>query len=264
MMVELLAATAVALVTLAWWVRRAALRPVPVRNRVRSQPTTPCGPTALLMAAPPDVTGPAAATQDAAPEPAAPKRPPKRKPTGPNRRQFLRLGLGLGFLGTLASFGTAVLAFMWPNLRGGFGAQIAMGTQDDLLAEIEANEGRFEFPEGRSLIVRYDPSQDPDGQYAEITGQTQIMALYQKCVHLGCKVPWCASAQWWECPCHGSKYNRWGEWQEGPAPRGLDRFAVQEVEGEIVVDTSTVVTGPARTASVLQQPAEGPHCQGDA
>jgi hypothetical protein len=39
---------------------------------------------------------------------------------------------------------------------------------------------------------------------------------------------------------------------------------VQEVEGEIVVDTSTVVTGPARTASVLQQPAEGPHCQGDA
>jgi cytochrome b6-f complex iron-sulfur subunit len=80
-------------------------------------------------------------------------------------------------------------------------------------------------------------------------------------VHLGCKVPWCAESQWWECPCHGSKYNRWGEWQEGPAARGLDRFLVEEVDGQIVVDTSTVITGPPRTAAVLNQPPEGPHCQ---
>ena len=53
-----------------------------------------------------------------------------------------------------------------------------------------------------------------------------IVALYQKCVHLGCKVPWCETSQWFECPCHGSKYNRVGEKQGGPAPRGLDRFVV--------------------------------------
>jgi cytochrome b6-f complex iron-sulfur subunit len=261
MVLEVVTATAVALLVFAWWVRRAALRPIPARTRPATAPASkPCGPTAMLLAAPTDVAGSGSPTPGARAQ-ASPPRPPKRKPPGPNRRQFLRLGLGLGFLGTLASFGTAVLAFMWPNLRSGFGAQIAMGTEEELLQEIEDNEGRIEFPEGRSLVVRYDPSLDPDGQYAEITNQTQIMALYQKCVHLGCKVPWCASAQWWECPCHGSKYNRWGEWQEGPAPRGLDRFSVQEVEGQIVVDTSTVVTGPSRSAGVLQQPAEGPHCQ---
>ena len=268
MMLELLTATALVLLALAWWLRRTVLRPVPVRTpRIPAQPAQPpcepCGRTAVLMAAPTDVEGGTAASQtEQAPAPA--RRPPKRKPTGPTRRQFLKWGMGVGWLGVLSGFATASLAFIWPNLRSGFGARIPMGTVDDILGEIEANEGRFEFPEGRSLVVRYDPSLDPEGNYADITNNTGIMALYQRCVHLGCKVPWCAESQWWECPCHGSKYNRWGEWQEGPAPRGLDRFLVEEVEGQVVVDTSTVIPGPSRTAAVLNQPPEGPHCQGAA
>jgi cytochrome b6-f complex iron-sulfur subunit len=87
------------------------------------------------------------------------------------------------------------------------------------------------------------------------------MALYQKCVHLGCRVPWCQSSQWFECPCHGSKYNKWGEWNSGPAPRGLDRFPSRvDDNGTLVVSTGTILTGPARTARVLQQEPEGPHC----
>jgi cytochrome b6-f complex iron-sulfur subunit len=115
-------------------------------------------------------------------------------------------------------------------------------------------------PKGRSYLVAYDPNLDPDGSYAAITNGAPVMALYQKCVHLGRRVPWCQTSQWFECPCHGSKYNRWGEWQEGPAPRGLDRFAVQVVDGEIVIDTSQVMTGPSRLAPVLEQPPAGPHC----
>ena len=52
------------------------------------------------------------------------------------------------------------------------------------------------------------------------------MPLYQRCVHLGCRVPFCESSKWFECPCHGSKYNGVGEYQLGPAPRGMDRFQV--------------------------------------
>jgi cytochrome b6-f complex iron-sulfur subunit len=265
MMLEILAATALVLVALAWSLRRASLRPVPVKaRRTIPAPADPaCGGTTMLMAAPTDVSGTTTSTTGSAPSPSA-SRPPRRKPAGPNRRQFLKWGMSLGWLGVLTGFSAASLAFIWPNLRTGFGARIPVGTPDEILGEIEANEGRFEFPEGRSLIVRYDPSLDPEGAYAEITNQTGIMALYQRCVHLGCKVPWCAESQWWECPCHGSKYNRWGEWQEGPAPRGLDRFLVEEVEGQVVVDTSTIITGPSRTAAVLNQPPEGPHCQGAA
>jgi len=264
MMLEILAPTALGLLALAWWLRGVALRPVPVKAR-RTPPPAPdrtCGGTTMLMAAPTDVGSAPGSTGSAAPTPAS--RPPRRKPGGPNRRQFLKWGMGLGWLGVLAGFGTASLAFIWPNLRTGFGARIPVGTVDEILGEIEANEGRFELPEARSLVVRYDPNLDPDGSYAEITNNTGLMALYQRCVHLGCKVPWCAESQWWECPCHGSKYNRWGEWQEGPAPRGLDRFLVEEADGQVVVDTSTIITGPSRTAAVLNQPPEGPHCQGAA
>lgn len=185
---------------------------------------------------------------------------PKRKKSTTSRRDFLRLGLGASALGAVGTFGIASLAFLWPNIRGGFGAVLPVMSPDDLLAEIEANNGRFEFPEGRSLIVRYDPANDPDGQYADITNDAPVMALYQRCVHLGCKVPWCESSQWWECPCHGSKYNRWGEYEDGPAPRGLDRFSVSVDQGVVLVDTSTIITGPSRGAGVLDQPAEGPSC----
>jgi cytochrome b6-f complex iron-sulfur subunit len=264
MMLEILAATAVGLLALAWYVRRAALRPVRVRARAERQAPAsqpPCGGTAMLMAAPPDVAA-SAASSSPQPTGAAPARkPPQRKPKGPDRRTFLKWSMSLGWVGVLTGFSAASLAFIWPNLRSGFGARLPAGAPEDLDTEIDANDGRLEVPEARALIVRYDPSQDPDGRYADITNETGFMALYQKCVHLGCKVPWCAESQWWECPCHGSKYNRWGEWQDGPAPRGLDRFAVELVEGQVVIDTSTVVEGPPRSVSVLNQPAEGPHCQ---
>jgi cytochrome b6-f complex iron-sulfur subunit len=265
MTLEILAATTAGLLLVTWWLHRSTMLPATTRQRrARTRDTASSFQHPLLMAAPTDTaTTGSTTTPDSAPGTSAraARKPPKRKQPGPNRRQFLKWGMGLGWLGVLAGFGTASLAFIWPNLRGGFGAQIPVGTEDGILGEIDANEGRFELPEARTLMVKYDASQDPTGQYAEITGQTNLMALYQKCVHLGCKVPWCAASQWWECPCHGSKYNRWGEWQEGPAPRGLDRFAVANVDGQVVIDTGTIITGPSRSAAVLNQPAEGPHCQ---
>ena len=185
---------------------------------------------------------------------------PRTRRAGPSRRQFLRWGTGVAAFGALTSLGTASVAFLWPNVRGGFGATFDVGSEAEVLANIDANENRWEFPEGRTLFVRYDPSLDPDGQYADLTGGAQVMALYWKCVHLGCKVPWCASSQWWECPCHGSRYNRWGEYRAGPAPRGLDRFRVRADEGSVLLDTSAVITGPPRGGGVLDQPQQGPSC----
>ena len=68
------------------------------------------------------------------------------------------------------------------------------------------------------------------------------MALWQRCVHLGCRVPECASSQGFECPCHGSKYNYHGEYEDGPAPRNLDRFVVTVNDaGELIIDTGQVI-----------------------
>jgi cytochrome b6-f complex iron-sulfur subunit len=66
------------------------------------------------------------------------------------------------------------------------------------------------------------------------------MALWQRCVHLGCRVPQCQASQGFECPCHGSKYNYHGEYEDGPAPRNLDRFVVEIDEtGQFIIDTGT-------------------------
>lgn len=114
-----------------------------------------------------------------------------RHPVGPSRREFLKRGSGLTAFGALTSLGAASLAFVWPNVRGGFGATFDVGSEAEVLANIEANANRWEFPQGRTLFVRYDPNLDPGGQYADLTGGAMVMALYWKCVHLGCKVPWC-------------------------------------------------------------------------
>jgi cytochrome b6-f complex iron-sulfur subunit len=86
------------------------------------------------------------------------------------------------------------------------------------------------------------------------------VTLYQKCPHLGCRVPWCDSSQWFECPCHGSKYNRVGEKKGGPAPRGMDRFAFNIVNGSLIVDTSTPIQGPPIGTDTTGQGQEGAPC----
>jgi cytochrome b6-f complex iron-sulfur subunit len=91
--------------------------------------------------------------------------------------------------------------------------------------------------------------------------QAGIVVLYQKCVHLGCRVPWCQTSQWFECPCHGSKYSRVGEKKGGPAPRGLDRFPADVAgDGQVTINTGIVVQGPPIGTDTTGQEAEGPHC----
>jgi cytochrome b6-f complex iron-sulfur subunit len=87
-----------------------------------------------------------------------------------------------------------------------------------------------------------------------------IVTLYQRCVHLGCRVPFCQTSQWFECPCHGSKYNRVGEKKAGPAPRGLDRFYATQAGDSIVVDTGNIFLGPPIGTNTTGQNAEGPLC----
>ena len=265
----LVLATAAGLLALAfWWIRRNNLAVYPAGRAPRElRPlNTGCDLGAQLMAATAaDQAGGSVGTASsgAAPAAAGPGALKRRKKhAGPSRRDFLRTGLLASLGGVLAAFGGASLAFLWPSLKGGFGARIDIGSEADVAAGIADGGGRFEYPAGRSYVVAYDQANDPDGAYSEITNGAPFMALYQRCVHLGCRVPWCESSKWFECPCHGSRYNRWGEYQFGPAPRGLDRFAVFLEDGRVIVDTSTVVTGPSRGAGALQQLPEGPHCNG--
>ncbi|HEX2063731.1 MAG TPA: ubiquinol-cytochrome c reductase iron-sulfur subunit [Acidimicrobiales bacterium] len=196
--------------------------------------------------------------------------PAVRSPMDPEtlevtRRQFLNRGVTGFFALGLGAFGASSLAFLWPSLSGGFGAKVTAGKLEELLDEINTKREPVYVPEGRTWITTY-PKEALGAAKGVYTGavlagmQQGIVALYQKCPHLGCRVPWCNSSQWFECPCHGSQYNRVGEKKGGPAPRGMDRFGVEIQGGTIVVDTSTVVQGPAIGTDTTGQEAEGPHC----
>jgi cytochrome b6-f complex iron-sulfur subunit len=96
---------------------------------------------------------------------------------------------------------------------------------------------------------------------SELAGmEAGLVALYQKCPHLGCRVPECVTSQWFECPCHGSQYNRVGEKKGGPAPRGLDRFAMSVSGQNFIVNTGLIINGPPIGTNTTGQEAEGPNC----
>lgn len=195
---------------------------------------------------------------------------PDVEQTGVARRQFLNrsiigvFGLGLG------AFGGGVLAFLWPPFITGFGADLNMGKVSDIRQSIRDNGGFWYRPEGRMWLTEYPAGaiEKARNVYSgpELAGmEAGVIALFQKCPHLGCRVPSCATSQWFECPCHGSKYNRVGEKRGGPAPRGMDRFAMSvNGGGELIVKTGTVIQGPAIGVNTTGQEAEGPNCIGEA
>jgi cytochrome b6-f complex iron-sulfur subunit len=178
-----------------------------------------------------------------------------------SRRDFFRRSLLTSLMVFGAEFGGGTIAFLWPNLKGGFGSQIEAGNLQQILNDLRGGEPVYNGT-GRFYIVPYNGRPTGDVDYeADGTAAQGIMPLYQRCVHLGCRVPFCDSSKWFECPCHGSKYNNAGEYQLGPAPRGMDRFQVQiDGSGAVIVDTSQVVLGPPRGTNTTHQPQEGPFC----
>lgn len=185
---------------------------------------------------------------------------------GISRRQMLTrmtvAGSGVG----LVALGGASAAFLVPPPPKGFGGKIVVDTPaDEIKAGIEEKREPFYASEAKSYIVTYEAADEKLAAetYPELSTsiqETGLMTLYQKCPHLGCRVPWCQSSQWFECPCHGSQFNKAGEYKAGPAPRGMDRFEFSLEENRIVIDTGKLVEGPPKGTDTTGQGLEGPHC----
>jgi cytochrome b6-f complex iron-sulfur subunit len=203
---------------------------------------------------------------DLAPEPWVPADPDA---IGVSRRQFFnRATVSLMSAGIGAFAAASFVGFLWPSKTGGFGGKVTIGRYDDIVSGIRQGQGFFYAPEARAWITEYpvDAIAKAEGVYKEsvLAGMRQgLIAQYQKCPHLGCRVPQCTSSQWFECGCHGSQYNRVGEKKGGPAPRGMDHFPLEfTAAGEVIVDTGTIVQGVPIGVNTTGQEAEGPHCVG--
>jgi|SRR5688572_22471979 cytochrome b6-f complex iron-sulfur subunit len=183
---------------------------------------------------------------------------------GLSRRRLLRTSLGAGVGLWLLEVTAGSLGFLWPNLSGGFGGRVTIGTLSDIKAQntnLPIDEGFPAYvPEARAFIVLIDPARQEFVPGEDRTGEgtaLNVRPLYQRCPHLGCKPNACLRNFWLECPCHGSRYDRLGikaaGSEYGPAPRSMDRFsATVDGAGVLTLDTGRITLGPLPIA--LGQP----------
>jgi cytochrome b6-f complex iron-sulfur subunit len=141
-----------------------------------------------------------------------------------SRRDALKTAwLALGGLITL-ELGGMTLSYVQPRLaEGEFGSVITVGAVED-------------FPPGSVTHVsngRFYLSRLIDGGF---------LAVYQRCTHLGCSVPWDQTQNAFICPCHNSKFTQEGELLNPPAPRPLDLFPIWIEDGLVKVDTGSPIT----------------------
>lgn len=141
-----------------------------------------------------------------------------------SRRDFLGVAWALSLVGLVGQAGSAIFQFIKPRVVSGtFGSQVTAGQVEEFepgtVSHVQA---------GRFFVSRLQ-----DGG---------ILAIWHRCTHLGCTVPWDDEEGIFHCPCHSSVFDPQGEVVSGPAPRPLDLFPVEIVEGEIVVDTSRAIS----------------------
>lgn len=192
-----------------------------------------------------------------------------------SRRRFLRRSL-LAIWGVSAGASVAgALAMLYPNVSSGFGGIITVGKKPDFPVASKLSDfkvgytGVFYEQIARTYVVHMAANttfllkgtlltdqlqsesivKDADGSY--------WIALYQRCVHLGCTVPFRDDCFSFKCPRHGSHYNADGEYLDGPAPRSLDRFLLSFQGENVVVNTGVLnnkVPHPDQSTRLLAVP----------
>ena len=140
-----------------------------------------------------------------------------------SRRDFLNVAWVASLVGLFGQTGVALFNFFRPRIESGaFGARVNAGQVDEFQPGTVSH-----VQKGRAYISRLE-----DGGF---------LALWHRCTHLGCTVPWREEEGIFHCPCHSSIFTPTGEVVSGPAPRPMDIFPIEVDQGTIFVDTSNPI-----------------------
>lgn len=136
---------------------------------------------------------------------------------GVSRRDFL----GLAALGTLILSSLTVLAGIFRMTK----------------ADVHYEESKkFKIGKPENFPVGAVKKLD-DKRVFIFADNDGLHAVSSVCTHLGCIVH---ATEWgFQCPCHGSKFNKDGKVTAGPAPRNLPWLEIsRHVDGNLVVDAT--------------------------
>ncbi|HLZ71665.1 MAG TPA: ubiquinol-cytochrome c reductase iron-sulfur subunit [Dehalococcoidia bacterium] len=161
------------------------------------------------------------------------------------RRQVLRGGVMASLLGFIILSLGSFVNFFNPRHITGFGGIVKVPKS----TIPEQGKDPVKIFDAKTWLVNLKPG---EGGFQSIPGSKNggLIALYQKCVHLGCTVPWRADFEfggergWFRCPCHGSTYTKGGARVFGPAPRSLDTFDLTiNGDGSVSINTGKITRG---------------------
>jgi cytochrome b6-f complex iron-sulfur subunit len=153
------------------------------------------------------------------------------------RREFLGLAWAVALLGLFGQASVGLFKFFKPTIEpGSFGGLVVAGQLEEFQPGTVSH-----VREGRFYISRLD-----DGG---------MMALWQRCPHLGCTIPWRESEGEFLCPCHSSIFSPVGGVVSGPSPRPMDIFPIEILDGQVVVDTGLVIERQDVEASQVYYPS---------
>jgi menaquinol-cytochrome c reductase iron-sulfur subunit len=103
-----------------------------------------------------------------------------------------------------------------------------------------------DYPDGEvGSIAVSGPSPESDRRAYVRHKDGALIAIWNRCAHLGCPVAYSAGGDVYSCPCHGGAYDSIGLVTAGPPPRPLDRFDVK------------IVTPGGKEVAKQEQPANG-------
>lgn len=136
-----------------------------------------------------------------------------------NRRDFVKGLWSVSLLGLFGQAGIALYRFFKPRIEpGSFGTKMVAGQVAEFTSGTVSH-----IAAGRFFVSRLDDD--------------RLLALWQRCPHLGCTVRWREEEGHFRCPCHSSVFNTVGEVVSGPAPRPMDAFPISLENEQVVVDT---------------------------
>jgi cytochrome b6-f complex iron-sulfur subunit len=167
----------------------------------------------------------------------------ERQPGTPivSRRRMLMVGFWAGVGAMVAGAAACGLDLIYPTKVTGFGGNVNVAS-----AAVPKPGDKVQIAEGKFWLVNLTAEQGGPG----------LLALWWRCPHLGCTVPWrptfvwpdpstgALKSGWFRCPCHGSTYTDAGVRVFGPAPRSMDTMAISvSGSGDLTVDTGARTPG---------------------
>lgn len=138
-----------------------------------------------------------------------------------SRRSFVRLTLGwLASAFAVVASMAGTVRFLVPNVLFEPSQRFKAGKPDD-------------YPDGSVTFME-------DERVFLVRKGNTFRCLSSICTHLGCTVN--RADHGYHCPCHGSVFDDQGSVKSGPAPRGLDWFAISlSKDKRLLVDKGQTV-----------------------